>query len=100
MRRYRMGGGTVGGTMPGFAPSNLWIENLPLAAMVLDDEWRPQEWNDVCQRLLSQLDPDSDLSAARESLARQVMSQVGACPSDLIVSVQSAAGPPVQLRAW
>ena len=68
--------------------------------VVLDDDWRPQEWNDACLGLLADLDPDANPAAARESLAKQVMSQLCACPSDLIVSVRSGSERPVQLRAW
>ena len=88
--------------MPGFAPTYPWIENLPLAGVVLDAELRPQEWNEAFDGLLTSLAPDSDAAATRQSLARQVMSQLGACPNapDLIVSISTGAEARVQMRAW
>jgi len=87
--------------MPGFAPTHPWIENLPLAAVVLDEESRPEEWNEAFDRLLTRLIPDADLTATRESVAKQVVSQVTAShgPSHAVICVFNADSA-VQLRAW
>ncbi len=87
--------------MPGFVPSYPWIEHLPLAALVLDDDWCPKEWNEAFDRLLAGLIPESDQSAAREAVAKQAMSQLSACPPQSEVAVcVGGADAALKWRAW
>ncbi|MFB3903529.1 MAG: PAS domain-containing protein [Acidobacteriota bacterium] len=87
--------------MPGFSPSYPWIENIPLAALVLDDTWCPREWNEAFERLLASLSPARDVVDGCTFVAEQLVSRMtaGSFPSEIVIRLGEPAAA-VRLRAW
>jgi len=87
--------------MPEFAPSHPWIENLPLAALVVTESGALEEWNEALDRLLVSLAADCDLPATRASLARQLISRIPSSQSRAeVVICLGSTDVPAKLRVW